>query len=220
VDDEPRVRFSGIVRARSYLVARSRAKRAVDVALGLAGGILAAPIIIAACAAVAIESGFPVFFTQPRAGLNGEPFRIWKIRTMVRDAADRKADLLHLNESPWPAFKLSDDPRVLRVGSFLRRSSIDELPQIWNVIRGEMSLVGPRPLPVDESDRLDSNGRRRLGARPGITGMWQVSNRHARDDDFDQWLKQDMDYIENWSLTLDFQLMWRTIGPVLRLTGK
>ncbi|MEK6206474.1 MAG: sugar transferase [Chloroflexota bacterium] len=198
----------------------SHTKRVFDLVVASVSLILLAPVCLAICAAIAVESGWSPLYSQRRTGLNGRDFRIWKFRTMVRNAEAMKAELLALNEAPFPAFKLRNDPRVTRLGRFLRKSSLDELPQLWNVIRGDMSLVGPRPLPVAEAARVSAAGKARLLARPGITCIWQVTNRHSANDSFDDWVAKDLAYIDNWSFWLDLVLLWRSAGAVLRMTGR
>ncbi len=161
----------------------------------------------------------PVFFRQQRAGLNGRPFTMYKFRTMVVDAEERKQELAARNEMTGPVFKVTDDPRVTRFGKFLRHKSIDEFPQLFNVLRGEMSLVGPRPLPIDEVKRFDDFAhRRRLSVKPGLTCLWQVSGRNNVSD-FKDWVRLDLEYIDNWSLWLDIKIICRTIPVVLGGTG-
>ena len=165
--------------------------------------------------AIKLSSRGPVLFRQKRAGLNGQPFTIFKFRTMCVDAESRKPDLQKLNEMSGPVFKIKNDPRVTRFGKFLRKSSIDEFPQLFNVLRGEMSLVGPRPLPVDEVKRFDDLAhRRRLSVKPGLTCLWQISGRNEVTD-FNDWVRLDLEYIDNWSLWLDLKIIWRTIPVVL-----
>jgi len=160
-----------------------------------------------------------IFFRQRRAGLHGEPFTMLKFRTMVSDAEQRKKELEQYNEMSGPVFKVTNDPRVTPIGRFLRKYSIDELPQIWNVLKGEMSLVGPRPLPVDEVERFDDLAhRRRLSVKPGLTCLWQVSGRNNVRD-FGDWVRLDLEYIDNWSLWLDLKILVRTIPVVLVGTG-
>lgn len=201
-------------------VVRSRVKRFLDVALAAAALIIFAPLFLLIGAAVVLDSGWPALYSQERTGYAGKRFRIRKFRTMVRNAEARRSELLALNEAPYPAFKIRDDPRVTRVGRLLRKSSADELPQLWNVLLGDMSLVGPRPLPTMEADCLDANGQRRLLARPGITCFWQLGNRHSGPSDFDDWLAKDLAYIESWSVWLDLVLLARTARAVVRMTGR
>jgi lipopolysaccharide/colanic/teichoic acid biosynthesis glycosyltransferase len=158
--------------------------------------------------------GRPIVFRQTRVGLHGRPFSVVKFRTMVPDAEDRLEELEELNEIKGHAFKLTNDPRMTRTGAFLRKTSIDELPQLWNVIRGEMSLVGPRPPLPREVAGYDLWHRRRLSMKPGITGLWQVAARG--DDDFDRWVALDLAYIDRWSVWLDLKIMLRTIPAMLQ----
>jgi exopolysaccharide biosynthesis polyprenyl glycosylphosphotransferase len=161
----------------------------------------------------------PAFFRQKRAGLHGEPFTMLKFRTMVSDAEQLKKELEQYNEMSGPVFKVTNDPRVTPIGKFLRKTSFDEWPQLWNVLKGEMSLVGPRPLPVDEVERFDDLAhRRRLSVKPGLTCLWQVSGRNNVSD-FRDWVRLDLEYIDNWSLWLDFKILARTIPVVLTGAG-
>ena len=168
---------------------------------------------------IKITSPGPVWFRQQRSGINGRPFTIYKFRTMVTNAEQLKHELAAMNEMSGPVFKVSNDPRVTRIGKFLRRYSLDELPQLFNVLRGEMSLVGPRPLPVDEVKRFnDLAHRRRLSVKPGLTCLWQVSGRNNVCD-FKDWVRLDLEYIDNWSLWLDLKILCRTLPVVLLGTG-
>jgi exopolysaccharide biosynthesis polyprenyl glycosylphosphotransferase len=161
----------------------------------------------------------PALFRQKRSGINGQPFTIYKFRTMVTNAEQLKHELAAMNEMSGPVFKVSNDPRITRVGRFLRKYSLDELPQFFNVLRGEMSLVGPRPLPVDEVKRFyDLAHRRRLSVKPGLTCLWQVSGRNNVTD-FKDWVRLDLEYIDNWSLWLDIQILFRTFPAVFAGTG-
>lgn len=194
-------------------------KQIMDLVLGLL--LLPIFLVIIAIAAIAIKltSRGPVFFKQERAGLNGKPFVMYKLRTMVTNAEQLKQELAALNEMSGPVFKVTNDPRVTPVGRFLRNTSIDELPQLFNVLRFEMSLVGPRPLPVDEVKRFDDVAhRRRLSVRPGLTCLWQVSGRNNITD-FAEWVRLDLYYIDNWSLWLDIKILWSTIWVVLLRKG-
>jgi lipopolysaccharide/colanic/teichoic acid biosynthesis glycosyltransferase len=169
--------------------------------------------------AIKLSSKGPVFFRQKRCGLNGHPFTMLKFRSMVSDAEQLKQELESLNEMSGPVFKLTNDPRVTWIGRLLRKYSVDELPQLINVLRGEMSLVGPRPLPVDEVSRFDDLAhRRRLSVKPGLTCLWQISGRNQVTD-FKDWVRLDLEYIDNWSLWLDLKILWRTIPVVLLGTG-
>lgn len=180
--------------------------------------ILSVPLAIVA-ALIKLTSPGPVMFRQMRSGLNGAPFTIYKFRTMVTNAEQLKHELEAMNEMRGPVFKVTQDPRITPIGRILRRFSIDELPQLLNVLRGEMSLVGPRPLPVDEVRRFhDIAHRRRLSVKPGITCLWQVSGRNQITE-FRDWVRLDLEYIDNWSLWLDFKILLRTIPAVLVGTG-
>jgi exopolysaccharide biosynthesis polyprenyl glycosylphosphotransferase len=180
--------------------------------------LLAVPMAIVALI-IKFTSPGPVFFRQSRSGLNGAPFTIYKFRTMVTNAEQIKHELAAMNEMTGPVFKITGDPRITPIGKWLRKFSIDELPQLFNVLRGEMSLVGPRPLPVDEIRRIsDLAHRRRLSVKPGITCLWQVSGRNQILD-FKDWVRLDLEYIDNWSLWLDFKILLRTIPAVFAGTG-
>ena len=189
------------------------AKRLMDVAGAGLLLVVTAPITIAAALAIRVADGRPVFFRQIRVGLHGRTFQVVKFRTMVLDAELQLDELIDRNEISGPAFKLTDDPRVTRIGRFLRRTSIDELPQLWNVLRGEMSLVGPRPPLPRELEGYDVWHRRRLSMKPGITGLWQVTAR--RNSEFDRWVSIDLDYIDRWSLWLDVKIIARTVPAML-----
>jgi exopolysaccharide biosynthesis polyprenyl glycosylphosphotransferase len=161
----------------------------------------------------------PVLFRQQRSGINGRPFTIYKFRTMVTNAEQLKHELAAMNEMSGPVFKVSNDPRITQIGKFLRKYSLDEFPQLFNVLRGEMSLVGPRPLPVDEVKRFnDLAHRRRLSVKPGLTCLWQISGRNNVSD-FKDWVRLDLEYIDNWSLWLDLKILWSTLPAVLAGTG-
>ena len=172
-------------------------------------------VMIPVALIIRITSPGPVFFRQQRAGLNGRPFTMLKFRTMVTNAEQLKQELAVLNEMTGPVFKVTNDPRVTPIGKWLRKMSIDEFPQLLNVLRGEMSLVGPRPLPVDEVARFDDMAhRRRLSVKPGLTCIWQVSGRN-KVSDFREWVRLDLEYIDNWSLWLDIKILLKTIPVVL-----
>ena len=161
----------------------------------------------------------PVMFRQQRSGLNGRPFTLYKFRTMVTNAEQLKHELAAMNEMTGPVFKVTNDPRITPIGKLLRKFSIDEFPQLYNVLRGEMSMVGPRPLPVDEVKQFnDMAHRRRLSVKPGLTCLWQISGRNNVKD-FRDWVRLDLEYIDNWSLWLDFKILWRTVPVVLAGTG-
>ncbi len=186
-------------------------KRAVDIAVSGVLLVLLSPVFAAVALAIRLRDGAPVLFRQTRVGLHGRAFGVLKFRTMVPDAEARYADVA--SRADPRAFKLTDDPRVTRTGRFLRRTSLDELPQLWNVLRGEMSLVGPRPAPPREVEGYDVWHRRRLSMKPGMTGLWQVSAR--RDDSFENRAMLDLSYIDRWSLWLDFTILLRTIPAAL-----
>jgi exopolysaccharide biosynthesis polyprenyl glycosylphosphotransferase len=188
-------------------------KRVFDVIIAGLGLVVASPLMIAIAFAVRTGDGSPVFFRQERVGLHGRLFKVIKFRTMVRDAEALLAGLDGTSEVEGAAFKLTNDPRITSTGRFLRRTSLDELPQLWNVIRGEMSLVGPRPALPREVAAYDLWHRRRLSMKPGITGLWQVSAR--RSPNFDTWAQLDLSYIDRWSLWLDIKILARTVPAAL-----
>ena len=194
-------------------------KRTFDIVASGAGLLAISPILIAAAIAIKLDSRGPVFFKQARHGRGGREFRIVKFRTMVADAEAKRFDLAHLNtmEGGGPLFKIADDPRITRVGAFLRKWSIDELPQLWNVVRGEMSLVGPRPFVIHESEQITGWASRRLETTPGITGLWQVLGRN--DIPFEEMVKLDYVYVTNWSLWWDVKILVQTLPVVLNRRG-
>lgn len=193
-------------------------KRGLDLAGAALGLVLLAPVFLVIMTAVKVTSPGPVFFSQQRYGLNKRLFRMYKFRTMVIDAESLQPQLEHLNEVSGPVFKIRDDPRVTPVGRLLRRTSLDELPQLFNVLRGEMSLVGPRPLPTRDVGRFSEPWlMRRFSVRPGMTGLWQVSGRS--DLTFDDWISHDLRYIDQWSLTLDLRILLQTVPTVARGAG-
>ena len=194
-------------------------KRLIDIVGATIGLILLSPILLGVAIAIAATDGRPVLFRQQRAGLNGRPFQIVKFRTMGRDADEHRAELRAQNEIDGNAsFKMTNDPRVTSIGRMLRRSSLDELPQLWNVLRGEMSLVGPRPHPFDDVAGYNDWHRRRLSMKPGITGLWQVRGRN--EPRFDQWVTADLEYIDRWSLWLDLRVIAKTVPALLRAEGR
>jgi exopolysaccharide biosynthesis polyprenyl glycosylphosphotransferase len=192
-------------------------KRALDLAVSAFLLLLAWPLLAAIALAIKLTSGGGVLFRQTRCGLNGRVFTLLKFRTMVEDAELMRADLLHLNEMNGPVFKVRHDPRVTALGRFLRRFSLDELPQLWNVLKGDMSLVGPRPPIPEEVARYARWQRRRLSMKPGLTCLWQISGRN--DVDFDRWIALDLEYIDTWSPSLDFKILLKTIPVVLSGKG-
>ena len=189
-------------------------KRAVDLAVSGAGLVLLSPILLAIAAVIRLDDGGHVLFRQRRVGLHGRQFGVVKFRSMRVDAEERLSELAHLNEINGRAFKMTNDPRITRVGRFLRRTSLDELPQLINVLRGDMSLVGPRPPLPKEVEGYDLWHRRRLSMKPGITGLWQVRDRHNAD--FDRWVEADLEYIDRWSLWLDLKILVQTIPAAVQ----
>ncbi len=188
------------------------AKRVFDVLGAFAVLVLSLPIWLATALAIKLDSRGPIFFVQPRCGRYGRVFPFLKFRTMVTDAEQRKHSLSALNEKSGPVFKMERDPRVTRVGRILRKYSVDELPQMLNVLAGHMSLVGPRPPVPGEVEKYELDHRGRLSMRPGITCLWQVSGRNQIE--FEDWVKLDIEYVERWSLLLDFQILLATVPAV------
>jgi exopolysaccharide biosynthesis polyprenyl glycosylphosphotransferase len=176
--------------------------------------LLLLPLMLVVALAIKLDSAGPVLFVQERVGLRKRKFRLYKFRTMVRDAEARRSELASLNELPKPVFKIRDDPRVTHVGRWLRRLSIDELPQLWNVLLGEMSFIGPRPPLFEETAHYEDWQRRRLSMKPGISGLWQVAGR-GRVIEFSDWVKLDLEYIDNWSLALDLRIFLWTVPAVI-----
>src|SRR6185369_390309 len=197
----------------------SVAKQLIDFFGAAAMLVILAPFLVMFAVLIKFTSPGPILFRQQRSGLNGRPFTLYKFRTMVTNAEQLKHELAAMNEMTGPVFKLTNDPRITQIGKILRKFSIDELPQLYNVLRGEMSLVGPRPLPVDEVKRFhDLAHRRRLSVKPGLTCLWQISGRNNVKD-FKDWVRLDLEYIDNWSLWLDFKILLRTVPVVLAGTG-
>jgi exopolysaccharide biosynthesis polyprenyl glycosylphosphotransferase len=192
-------------------------KRTLDVAVSLLGLVLLSPLFLAGALAIRLDSPGPILFRQKRVGADGKVFLCYMFRSMYEGAERRQEELEPLNEAVGPVFKMKDDPRVTPTGRLLRRWSMDELPQLWNVLKGEMSLVGPRPLPVRDFQRMEEAHRRRLGALPGMTGYWQTSGRSNLS--FEEMVRLDLYYIENWSLSFDIKIILRTLGAVLRREG-
>ncbi len=192
-------------------------KRVLDVTLSALALLAAAPLLAAVAVAIKVASPGQVLYRAKRVGLKGRRFICYKFRTMVSDA-DRLKDALRAeNERRGPCFKIAADPRITRVGQFLRRYSLDELPQLWNVLRGEMSMVGPRPHPLDDFERYRLEHLRRLDVTPGITGLWQVTAR--RDPSFQRNMALDLEYIEHWSLGMDLWILWKTVFVILHGSG-
>lgn len=193
-------------------------KRFIDIIGGLAGTIISLPVILITAVPLLIESPGPLIFKQQRVGKNGRLFNIYKLRSMYSDAEERKKALMQQNKMDGFMFKMDNDPRITKVGKFIRKTSIDELPQFWNVLKGDMSLVGTRPPTIDEFEQYESHHKRRLSLNPGITGLWQVSGR-SDIQDFEEVVKLDCEYIDNWSLWLDIKILFKTIGVVLTHKG-
>ena len=192
-------------------------KRVVDILGAGVGLILSLPLMAIIALVIRLDSPGPILYKAPRAGFKGRRFACYKFRTMVADADEKKRDLLQCNERTGAFFKIHDDPRITRVGRFLRRYSLDELPQLWNVFRGEMSLVGPRPHPLDDFSRYRPQDLKRLEAIPGLTGLWQVTAR--QDASFDRNVALDREYIEHWSLGADFRILMKTVSVVMQGNG-
>lgn len=192
-------------------------KRMFDVTASLTGIILSLPIFLALIIMIKSMSRGPAIFKQTRSGLNGRKFVMYKFRTMVEDAETKRAGLEKFNNMNGPAFKMHNDPRVTRFGAFLRRTSLDELPQLFNVLKGEMSIVGPRPPLPSEVEKYEIWQRRRLSMKPGLTCLWQANGRN--NVDFDKWMKMDLEYTDTWSLSLDFKILLKTIPAVLFSVG-
>jgi exopolysaccharide biosynthesis polyprenyl glycosylphosphotransferase len=193
-------------------------KRVLDVVISLICIVCIAPLFLITALLIALTSRGPIFFVQKRVGLNKRPISVYKFRTMVADAEAKFGEVEHLNEVSGPVFKIKNDPRVTRLGKYLRKCSIDELPQLFNVLKGEMSLVGPRAMAVRDFAGFDQDWhRRRFSVRPGITCLWQVNGRSSVP--FEKWMELDMEYIDRWSLWLDLQILVKTIPAVLKGSG-
>lgn len=185
-------------------------KRIIDIIGAGLGLILLSPIIAIVACAVKFTSKGPVFFSQKRVGKNGELFEMYKFRSMVVNAEELKENLEEQNEMSGPMFKIKDDPRITKVGKFIRKTSIDELPQLWNVLKGDMSLVGPRPSLPKEVEQFDNWMFKRLSVRPGLTCYWQVSGRN--NIDFEDWMKLDCKYVDDRNIWIDIKLIFKTVG--------
>lgn len=193
-------------------------KRVIDVMASAILLVLLAPVLLLAAILIKLTSRGPVMFVQKRLGLNKRHFGIYKFRTMVVDAEKQMQEIEHLNEVSGPVFKIKNDPRITPIGKFLRKTSIDELPQLWNVLKGDMSLVGPRPLPIRDYEGFSEDWqRRRFSVRPGITCLWQIGGRSGIS--FEKWMELDLQYIDKWSLWLDFEILVKTIPAVLKGSG-
>ena len=205
---------AGFLRGEPY---RRLVKRPFDVAASLAGLVLLSPVFAVLAIVIKMDSPGTVFFRQQRVGKDGATFDFYKFRSMVQEAEELKKRLLHLNEVDGPAFKISDDPRVTRIGKFMRRTSVDELPQLWNVLRGDMSLVGPRPPLPCEVEHYETWQREKLRAVPGITCLWQISGRSHIG--FTEWMRLDIEYIRKQSFGLDLKILVRTLPAVVSRRG-
>ena len=188
-----------------------------DKVLAITGIVVGAPLFVILALAIKLDDGGPVLFRQTRVGKDGRTFSVCKFRTMVPDAEKLKAGLADQNQQQWPLFKIRRDPRLTRLGPWLRRWSLDDLPQLVNVLTGQMSLVGPRPALPDEAAMYGDRVRRRLAVKPGMTGLWQVNGRS--DLSWDESVRLDLRYVENWSLMLDLQILWKTWAAVARGSG-
>jgi len=202
---------------REQLLLQLLAKRILDMSVSAIVLLVLSPLMALVAILVKMTSPGPVIFAQDRVGMNQRRFRLYKFRSMVTDADERKKELYHLNELDGPAFKMVNDPRITWIGRILRKTSIDELPQLINVINGDMSLVGPRPPLPDEVSKYEWLFRRRLSVKPGITCVWQVTGRAGTT--FDEWMTMDKQYVENWSLLLDLKILLKTIPAVLLCRG-
>jgi lipopolysaccharide/colanic/teichoic acid biosynthesis glycosyltransferase len=194
-------------------------KRFLDIMTSVLSLVLLAPLFVVLGVMVKLTSLGPVFYRWKVVGKNGSPFTGYKFRSMVMDADELKAKLKDQNEMTGPVFKITKDPRITPVGAWMRRYSLDELPQLYSVLKGDMSLVGPRPPLVTEYEQFTEYQKQKLAVKPGITCLWQVSGRNDITD-FDQWVRLDLEYIRNWSLHLDLQILLRTVGAVFSGSGK
>jgi exopolysaccharide biosynthesis polyprenyl glycosylphosphotransferase len=192
-------------------------KRLLDIIFSATVLVVLSPILIVLAIAIKLDSEGPVFYSSERIGKKARVFKCLKFRTMVQDAEKRRAEIMHMNERDGVLFKISNDPRITKMGRLLRKYSLDELPQFFNVLKGDMSVVGPRPPIASEVREYKLNHLRRLDVTPGITGLWQVQGR--KDPSFDSYVSLDVTYIENWSIWLDFKIVLRTVAVVFAGTG-
>jgi lipopolysaccharide/colanic/teichoic acid biosynthesis glycosyltransferase len=204
--------------ARPSLGLELAAKRGLDIVGAACGMVVTSPLLLASALAIRLNDGGPIFYHWKVVGRQGQPFTGYKFRTMVVNADALKAQLEAANEMTGPVFKLTHDPRITSVGRTLRRYSIDELPQLWSVLKGDMSLVGPRPPLQTEYARFTSRQKQKLAVKPGLTCLWQISGR-SNIKDFDEWVRLDLEYIENWSLALDLRILLATIPVVVMGRG-
>lgn len=202
-----------INKRKSYLLI----KRIADVLFSIIGLVVLSPLLCIVSILIAIEDGTPVVFTQERNGLNNKIFTMYKFRSMIKKAPEMRTVLDQYNELDGPAFKMKDDPRITKIGRFIRRTSIDELPQLINIIKGDMSLVGPRPLPIYETVQCNDYQMQRLLVKPGLTCYWQISGRN--DISFDEWIEMDLKYIEEASIYTDLKILLMTVKAVLTKKG-
>lgn len=211
------LRFESSSDVRRWFTYETALKRLVDIAMASLGIIGTLPIWLVLVIAIRLDSPGPAIFVQQRVGLNGRRFRFFKFRSMYLDAEERLAELQASNEADGPVFKLRNDPRVTKVGAFLRRTSLDELPQLINVLKGDMSMVGPRPPLPNEVDQYRPSDAIRLTVKPGLTCLWQISGRS--NVGFDEWMEYDRQYIRNMSLWQDVNILVRTVHAVLSMRG-
>ncbi len=202
---------------REQMLLQLLVKRVMDISISASALLILSPVLAIIALLIKLNSPGPIFFGQDRVGMNQRRFRLFKFRSMVENADLLKKDLAHLNELDGPAFKIENDPRVTSIGRFIRKTSLDELPQLFNVLKGEMSLVGPRPPLPAEVSQYQWLFRRRLSVKPGITCLWQIGGRSTTT--FDEWMKMDKQYVENWSLWLDLKILFKTIPAVLLCRG-
>ena len=193
-------------------------KRSMDIVGGMIGLIFVAIFFVILAPIIYIQSPGPIFFTQERVGRNGRKFKMYKFRSMYMDAEERKKELMSQNKMTGLMFKMDNDPRIIPIGKWIRKWSIDEFPQFLNVLKGDMSLVGTRPPTLDEYEKYEKHHRVRMAIKPGLTGMWQVSGR-SDITDFEEIVELDNEYITNWNLRLDLKIIMRTIGVVLKTKG-
>lgn len=194
-------------------------KRVLDVVISSSLLVLLSPLLVIIAAAVKLTSRGPVFYKWRVVGRNGRPFTGYKFRSMCSDADQLREQLEQFNEMRGPVFKLTNDPRVTKFGGWIRCHSLDELPQLYSVLKGDMSLVGPRPPLVSEYDRFQEHQKQKLTVKPGMTCLWQINGRNEVRD-FDEWVRLDLEYIRRWSPTLDLRILWKTMGAVIAGTGK
>ena len=205
-----KIEFENIKENKAKLSFYEICKRAIDIIGAISGLLLLSPVIVIVACAIKFTSKGPIFFSQKRVGKNGELFDMYKFRSMVVNAEELKEKLAHQNEMSGPMFKMKDDPRVTKVGKFIRRTSLDEIPQLWNVLKGDMSLVGPRPSLPKEVKQFEKWMYKRLTIKPGLTCYWQVSGRN--NIDFEDWMKLDINYVEDRNLWIDIKLILKTVG--------